>query len=68
MQLIRIALQRAPERLIWGTDWPHPLFKGGVDTMLHDAEQLDLLYEAVEDLDKVHQILVSNPEHLFSFA
>jgi 2-pyrone-4,6-dicarboxylate lactonase len=56
-------LDAAPERLVWGTDWPHVMVK---TPMPNDADLADLLLEWVpEDLRK--QVLVTNPTKLYGF-
>jgi predicted TIM-barrel fold metal-dependent hydrolase len=32
-------IEAAPERIIWGTDWPHPQWK---KRMMNDAEEVEL--------------------------
>lgn len=57
-------IQHAPERIIWGSNWPHV----GVprDQYPDDAEQLDVLLEWAPA--KMHrQILVDNPATLYGF-
>src|SRR5262245_45906376 len=39
-------IEAAPERAIWGTDWPHTHFQG---RMPNDADLLELLYRFVPD-------------------
>ena len=58
-------VKNAPERLVWGTDWPHPTATG---TKPDDAALLDLLLQWVPDEAARARILVSNPEKLYGFA
>lgn len=53
-----------PDRIIWGTDWPHPALEG---PMPNDGDLFDML--AVWELDEARRraILVDNPERLFGF-
>jgi len=54
----------APERLVWGSDWPHPTEQHKPD----DAGLLDLLAAWAPDAATRRRILVSNPEKLYGFA
>jgi predicted TIM-barrel fold metal-dependent hydrolase len=54
----------APERMVWGSDWPHPTEKDKPD----DAGLFDLLAEWAPDAATRHRILVTNPETLYGFA
>ena len=53
----------APERAIWGTDWPH-IPGSGRDT----GELLNLLALWAPDAATRKQILTDNPQRLFDFA
>ncbi|GGX80028.1 amidohydrolase family protein [Massilia dura] len=54
----------APERLLWGTDWPHPNIS---HDMPNDGELVNLFHEFTGS-DKVRkQILVDNPAQLYGF-
>lgn len=53
----------APERTLWGTDWPHVFYRKPV--MVDDGELLDLLALAVPDAGLRRQILVDNPDRLY---
>jgi D-galactarolactone isomerase len=55
----------APERLIWGSDWPHPTAKGQKPD---DAVLLDLMAAWVPDEATRRKIFVDNPATLFGFA
>ena len=57
-------IEVAPERVIWGTDWPHPNIK---KHMPNDADLVDLLLKMIKDETTRHQVLVSNPTRLFGF-
>jgi predicted TIM-barrel fold metal-dependent hydrolase len=54
----------APERLVWGSDWPHPSEKEKPD----DAVLFDLLAEWAMNEKTRNRILVANPEALYGFA
>jgi predicted TIM-barrel fold metal-dependent hydrolase len=58
-------IEAAPERIIWGTDWPHPQWK---KRMMNDAEEVELLYRYVDnDVGLLKKILVDNPARLHGF-
>ena len=56
-------VKAAPERLIWGSDWPHPSPTQKPD----DAILFDLLAQWAPDETTRNCILVSNPEALYGF-
>ncbi len=56
----------APNRVIWGTDWPHSnVFAPGYTP--NDGDLLDLLALFVPDEAVRHKILVDNPAVLYGF-
>lgn len=55
---------RAPERCIWGTDWPHPNATGH---MPDDGALVDLIGEWAPDAALRQRILVDNPATLYGF-
>ena len=58
------ALVRAnPERLMWGSDWPHPSIAAQI--MPDDRHLLDLFFEWTPDGDVRRRILVETPARLF---
>lgn len=61
---IQAFAEAAPDRTIWGTDWPHLKYRR---KMPNDAELLEHLYRAIPDLALRHRILVDNPARLFGF-
>lgn len=59
------ALLRAnPQRLLWGSDWPHVMVKGN---MPNDAGLCDLLGDWVQDANLREKVLVNNPAQLYGF-
>jgi predicted TIM-barrel fold metal-dependent hydrolase len=54
----------APERLVWGSDWPHPTER---DRKPDDAALLDLLHEWIGDEAVRRKILVANAAELYGF-
>jgi len=58
-------VRAAPERLVWGSDWPHPT--AAPDQKPDDAVLLDLLSIWASDEPTRHRILVENPERLYGF-
>jgi predicted TIM-barrel fold metal-dependent hydrolase len=58
-------VEHAPERCVWGSDWPHPTER---DTKPDDAVLLDLLQEWAGPEAQRHRILVENPATLYGFG
>ena len=57
-------LAAASERMVWGSDWPHPTEKDKPN----DARLFDLLTEWAPDEALRERILVTNPETLYGFT
>jgi predicted TIM-barrel fold metal-dependent hydrolase len=64
-EIARAYIEQAPERILWGSDWPHPS-KGNFG-LPNDALLFDLVggWAGAENWQR---ILVSNPEALYGFA
>jgi predicted TIM-barrel fold metal-dependent hydrolase len=60
----RALVKANPERCIWGSDWPHPHFPGG---MPNDGDLVDLISEWVPDSEQSNAVLVRNPARLYGF-
>lgn len=60
--LAQAIVEAVPERVIWGSDWPH-IPEGGRDT----GELLNLLGDWIPDAAARRSILVDNPARLFGF-
>jgi len=56
-------VRAAPERLVWGSDWPHP----GRREHPNDAVLFDLLAQWASDAPTRRRILVDNPQTLYGF-
>lgn len=57
-------VQAAAERVVWGSNWPHP----GETPKPDDAVLFDLLAQWAPDEVTRHRILVENPEVLYGFS
>ncbi|MCX7685768.1 MAG: amidohydrolase family protein [Acetobacteraceae bacterium] len=55
-------LAAAPDRVLWGTDWPHPNISGD---MPNDGDLVDLLAEITDDETLRRKVLVDNPTRLY---
>ncbi len=62
--LAQAYVKAAPERMVWGSDWPHPTEKDKPN----DALLFDLLSQWAPDAATRQRILVDNPETLYGFA
>jgi 2-pyrone-4,6-dicarboxylate lactonase len=60
----RELIARAPQRVLWGTDWPHP----NVRHMPDDGDLLDLLADFAPDPGIRNSILVDNPRRLYPLS
>jgi predicted TIM-barrel fold metal-dependent hydrolase len=63
LPLARRLLDAAPQRAIWGTDWPHPNIQGPVPD---DARLLDFLVDVCRDAATAQAVLVDNPQRLYA--
>jgi predicted TIM-barrel fold metal-dependent hydrolase len=57
-------VEKAPQRMVWGSDWPHPFVH---IPMPNDAALLDMLADWVPDTALRERILVHNPAALYDF-
>ncbi|MEJ0074400.1 MAG: amidohydrolase family protein [Alphaproteobacteria bacterium] len=65
-RLAQAFVKLAPQRMVWGSDWPHPTEKA--DDKPNDAILADLLLEWAPDEATRNRILVDNPATLYGFA
>jgi 2-pyrone-4,6-dicarboxylate lactonase len=59
-------LSTAPQRVVWGTDWPHVMVNWKTP-MPNDGRLADLLLDWVPDESLRHRVLVENPVDLYGF-
>ena len=57
-------IEAAPDRVLWGTDWPHPNIDG---RMPDDGDLTDMLLSYAPDEEMRRKILVDNPARLYGF-
>ena len=62
--LAQACIEAAPDRVIWGSDWPHPV---SVKQPPNEGDLLELLYRFAPDAAARRKILVDNPAQLFGF-
>ncbi|MHA1567492.1 MAG: amidohydrolase family protein [Alphaproteobacteria bacterium] len=60
----RAIIEAAPDRVLWGTDWPHPNIAG---VMPNDGDLMSLLAQYAPDEALRQRILVDNPARLYGF-
>jgi predicted TIM-barrel fold metal-dependent hydrolase len=71
--LARALIGANPERIIWGSDWPHPGPAGKTPADINtpfpvdDGRLLNLLAEWAPDAATRYRILVENPARLYGF-
>jgi D-galactarolactone isomerase len=63
-RLAKALVKRAPERMLWASNWPHPSVR---PKMPDDVELLELLLDWAPDEVKRRKILVDNPVQLYGF-
>ena len=56
-------IEAAPDRLLWGTDWPHPNVRWEPD----EADLVDLL-PSFGSAAELQRVLVDNPARLYGFS
>lgn len=61
--LAKELVRRAPDRMVWATNWPHPMR----DPKPDDAALLDMLLDWVPDEATRNRILADNPARLYGF-
>jgi predicted TIM-barrel fold metal-dependent hydrolase len=61
----RALIDAAPDRVLWGTDWPHPNIS---KDMPNDGELVNLLFRICDDPVLLRKLLVENPERLYDFS
>ena len=63
--IARAMIAARPDRVIWGTNWPHPILWDHL--MPNDGDLFDQFMDWAADDATCHQILVDNPAALYGF-
>lgn len=58
----RRLIHEFPDRVLWGTDWPHPNLK---DHMPDDGLLVDYIPRIATTHQQQHKLLIDNPNHLY---
>ncbi len=58
----RILVEKFPDRVLWGTDWPHPNMKSHVPD---DGQLVDVIPMIASTAELQQQLLVDNPHRLY---
>lgn len=67
VEIARAWFQRAPERCVWGTDWPHPSAMAGEKPLPDDRTLLDLVPIITGSESAAVKLMVDNPAALYGF-
>ena len=51
-----------PDRVVWGTDWPHPHLKGPIPD---EGQLVDLIAEMAPTDELTRKLMVDNPRRLY---
>ena len=62
---IEALIDARPDRLVWGSNWPHPNYKG---VMPNDADLLQQMIDWAGSAAMAKRILVDNPARLYGFS
>jgi predicted TIM-barrel fold metal-dependent hydrolase len=64
VELGAMLVRHAPDRVLWGTDYPHPNIVGDAPD---DGLLTDLLGDLAPTSDLLERLLVTNPTKFFDF-
>jgi 2-pyrone-4,6-dicarboxylate lactonase len=62
--IARAIVEAIPDRVLWGTDFPHPNLKHEAD----EADLVDLIPQFAVTAEAQRKLLVDNPARLYGFA
>ncbi len=65
VEMARVLVERFPDRVLWGTDWPHPNHAGPVPD---DGLLVGLIRQIAPTEAALQALMVDNPQRLFRFA
>jgi predicted TIM-barrel fold metal-dependent hydrolase len=64
--MARALIAHKPDRILWGTDWPHS-FVWEAGKMANDGDLMNMLPDFAPDEENRRRILAENPARLFGF-
>jgi len=64
LPLAQALIAANPDRVVWGSDWPHPV---SINPTPDEGHLLNQLVRYAGDAATLHKILVDNPARLFEF-
>jgi len=64
LPFIHALVRRAPDRLMWGSDWPHPNY---FNPMPNDGDLVDLALDWIPDAATRQRVFTDNPAELLGF-
>jgi 2-pyrone-4,6-dicarboxylate lactonase len=62
VSVVRPIVERYPDRVLWGTDWPHPNMESNIPD---DGKLVDVVPRLAVTAELQHKLLVANPERLY---
>jgi 2-pyrone-4,6-dicarboxylate lactonase len=62
VEVIRPVVERYPDRVLWGTDWPHPNMEHRIPD---DGSLVDVIPRIAPTAELQRKLLVDNPEQLY---
>lgn len=62
VEVVRPLVERYPDRVLWGTDWPHPNMQ---DNAPDDGHLVDVIPRIAVTHELQHKLLVANPMRLY---
>ncbi|MDO6485677.1 amidohydrolase family protein [Shimia thalassica] len=65
--LSKALIQHAPDRIIWGTNWPHNM-SNSRETYPDDVHLLDLAMDWAGSRENIQKIFVDTPAQLYGFS
>jgi predicted TIM-barrel fold metal-dependent hydrolase len=65
LAMIHQIIESYPDRVVWGSNWPHPIYNG---PMPNDGDLVDLIPLWAPNPEHQHRLLVENPARLYGYT
>jgi 2-pyrone-4,6-dicarboxylate lactonase len=62
VEVVRPVVERFPDRVLWGTDWPHPNMEHRIPD---DGALVDVIPRIAPTVELQRKLLIDNPERLY---